>query len=86
MARYEKDTESSQFFITQSIQPHLDGGYTAFGTVVEGMDVVDRIVEGTRIVRARVEPGAPAPSVPNQKFALLRGPLHPLRRRHSSSP
>jgi cyclophilin family peptidyl-prolyl cis-trans isomerase/HEAT repeat protein len=57
MARFDKDTESSQFFITQSMQPHLDGGYTAFGRVVEGMDVVDRILEGVRIVRARVEPG-----------------------------
>jgi peptidylprolyl isomerase len=60
MARFDKDTESSQFFITQSMQPHLDGGYTAFGRVVEGMDVVDRILEGHRIVRARVEPGRPA--------------------------
>jgi cyclophilin family peptidyl-prolyl cis-trans isomerase/HEAT repeat protein len=59
MARFEKDTESSQFFITQALQPHLDGGYTAFGRVLEGMDVVDGILEGDRIVRARVEP-APA--------------------------
>lgn len=55
MASAGKDTEGSQFFITHSMQPHLDGGYTAFGWVVEGMDVVDRLLVGDRIVRATVE-------------------------------
>ena len=55
MARTDKDTENSQFFITHSMQPHLDGGYTAFGHVVEGLDVVDAIMEGDRVVRARIE-------------------------------
>jgi peptidylprolyl isomerase len=55
MASAGKDTEGSQFFITHSMQPHLDGGYTAFGWVVEGMDVVDRILAGERIRRASVE-------------------------------
>ncbi len=50
------DTEGSQFFITHSRQPHLDDNYVAFGWVEEGMDVVDRIYEGDRIVQARVEP------------------------------
>ncbi len=55
MASAGKDTEGSQFFITHSMQPHLDGGYTAFGWVVEGMDVVDRLLVGDRIVRATIE-------------------------------
>lgn len=56
MARTEKDTEGSQFFITHSIQPHLDGAYTAFGRVIDGLDVVDELLEGDRITRATVEP------------------------------
>jgi cyclophilin family peptidyl-prolyl cis-trans isomerase/HEAT repeat protein len=50
-----KDTEGSQFFITHSIQPHLDGRYTAFGRVVEGMDVVDQLLENDTITTATVE-------------------------------
>ena len=55
MARTDKDTENSQYFITHSMQPHLDGGYTAFGRVTEGMDVVDSFMEGDQVVRARIE-------------------------------
>jgi cyclophilin family peptidyl-prolyl cis-trans isomerase len=40
------DTGSSQFFVTLSEQPHLNGRYTLFGDVVEGMDVVDRLQLG----------------------------------------
>ena len=46
MASAGKDTEGSQFFITHSTQPHLDGRYTVFGQVTSGMDVVDAIQEG----------------------------------------
>jgi cyclophilin family peptidyl-prolyl cis-trans isomerase len=41
-------TGSCQFFITVADVKRLDGGYTAFGRVVEGMDVVDRIVRVPR--------------------------------------
>ncbi len=58
MASAGKDTESSQLFITHSMQPHLDGGYTAFGWVVEGMDAVDRLQVGDRILKATVETGS----------------------------
>jgi cyclophilin family peptidyl-prolyl cis-trans isomerase/HEAT repeat protein len=46
MALSGKDTGGSQFFITHVPTPHLDGGYTIFGRVANGMDVVDRIRPG----------------------------------------
>lgn len=46
MALSGKDTGGSQWFVTHSPQPHLDGGYTVFGRVVAGMDVVDNIIRG----------------------------------------
>ena len=49
MASAGKDTEGSQFFITHSWQPHLEGRYTLFGRVVAGQDVVDQIQVDDRI-------------------------------------
>ena len=54
MASAGKDTEGSQYFVTQGMQPHLDGRYTAFGRVVSGMDVVDAIRVGDRVERVIV--------------------------------
>ena len=56
MASAGRDTEGSQFFVPHSLQPHLDGGYTSFGEVVRGMDVVDRLRVGDRIEDATVRP------------------------------
>ena len=39
-----KDSAGSQFFVMTSDSPHLDGSYAAFGKVLSGMDVADRIV------------------------------------------
>jgi cyclophilin family peptidyl-prolyl cis-trans isomerase len=55
MALAGKDTGGSQFFITMSAQPHLDGGYTCFGRVISGMPAVDHMVPGDRIVKVRIE-------------------------------
>jgi cyclophilin family peptidyl-prolyl cis-trans isomerase len=49
MALAGPDTGGSQFFITLSPQPHLDGGYTAFGEVTAGAGVLDQIRLGDRI-------------------------------------
>jgi cyclophilin family peptidyl-prolyl cis-trans isomerase/HEAT repeat protein len=51
MALSGPDTGGSQFFITHSPQPHLDGGYTAFGQVASGWEVLDQITQGDRIRR-----------------------------------
>jgi peptidylprolyl isomerase len=49
-----KDTEGCQFFITHSRTPHLDGRYTIFGRVVEGMEIVDLIQVGDSIQSFRL--------------------------------
>jgi len=46
MARaQDPDSAGSQFFIMHKTSTHLDGSYAAFGKVIEGMDVVNRIAE-----------------------------------------
>lgn len=49
MALSGTDTGGSQYFITHSPQPHLDGHYTVFGRVVAGYDVLDKLVQGDLI-------------------------------------
>ncbi|CAN5546048.1 hypothetical protein BH20ACI3_BH20ACI3_28850 [soil metagenome] len=49
MALSGKDTGGSQWFVTHAPQPHLEGGYTVFGKVVSGMNVVNRIARGETI-------------------------------------
>jgi peptidyl-prolyl cis-trans isomerase B (cyclophilin B) len=48
-------SNGSQFFITHSPQPHLDGVHTVFGQVVEGQDVVDAIRKGDVMKKVVVE-------------------------------
>ena len=47
------DTGGSRFFVTLSPQPALEGTYTAFGRVVSGIEVLQRLTMGDRIRRVR---------------------------------
>ncbi len=51
MASAGKDTEGTQWFITHSPTPHLDGGYTIFAEVTAGLDVLHTLQVGDQIVR-----------------------------------
>ncbi|MDQ7816629.1 MAG: M20/M25/M40 family metallo-hydrolase [Melioribacteraceae bacterium] len=49
MANAGPHTNGSQFYITLGDRSYLDGNYTLFGWVAEGMDVVEKIVQGDTI-------------------------------------
>jgi peptidyl-prolyl cis-trans isomerase B (cyclophilin B) len=54
MANSGPNTNGSQFFITHSPQPHLNGRHTVFGKVVSSQDVVDAIQQGDKILRVEI--------------------------------
>jgi peptidylprolyl isomerase len=72
-----EDSANSQFFIMFEPAPHLDGGYTIVGQVVEGMEIVDAIKRGRgrngavigppdRMVALRVRDDDPQPPPPEE--------------------
>ncbi len=56
MAHAGRDTGGSQFFIvlTREKTQHLDGGHTVFGKTVEGLDVVQSIRQGDKMIKVEV--------------------------------
>ncbi len=51
----QKRSSGSQFYITLTATPFLDGGYTVFGQTIGGMDVVKKIAQGDKIVSITVK-------------------------------
>jgi peptidylprolyl isomerase len=54
MANAGPDTNGSQFYITMKPVPQLDGGYSVFGRVVQGMDVVTAVKVGDHMISVRI--------------------------------
>lgn len=57
MARlgHDENSADSQFYIALSTLPHLDGKYTIFGKVIEGIDLLDKVKKGDKIISFKMK-------------------------------
>jgi cyclophilin family peptidyl-prolyl cis-trans isomerase/HEAT repeat protein len=55
MASAGPDTESTQWFVMQQDAPHLNGRYTSFGRVTDGLEIVQNARQGLRILKIQLE-------------------------------
>ncbi|HEY0404919.1 MAG TPA: peptidylprolyl isomerase [Pyrinomonadaceae bacterium] len=84
MALSGKDTGGSQWFVTHSPQPHLDGGYTVFGRVISGMEVVDRLMRGDLIRSITVsEMSRPASKVEATRDKTEKAPANGAKKKRA---
>jgi cyclophilin family peptidyl-prolyl cis-trans isomerase len=50
LASVGKDSEGVQFFISHNLAPHLDGRYTIFAEVIQGLNVIENLIVGDKIM------------------------------------
>jgi peptidyl-prolyl cis-trans isomerase B (cyclophilin B) len=55
MANAGPNTNGSQFFITYEPQPHLDGKHAVFGQLTSGMDILEMIRQGDKLIKVIIE-------------------------------
>lgn len=73
----DPNSASSQFFICVADARFLDGQYSAFGRVIEGMDVVDKIVSAPAVMAGESVPSRPVKPVAIKKATLEKRALAP---------
>ena len=82
----EQNSSGSQFYVTLDDTPFLDGGYSVFGQVIEGMDVAEKIAVGDKIQKIEISEATaslmPTPeptAAPNPPVAAEGRPLAKLK-------
>lgn len=60
----KEDSATCEFFVVHRVSPHLDGNYTAFGKVVQGMPAVEKIVDSVKDQFSARDPRTHKPRIP----------------------
>ncbi|MHA1330027.1 MAG: peptidylprolyl isomerase [Candidatus Hodarchaeales archaeon] len=59
MAHAGKDTGGSQFFLVRAPQPHLDGIHTVFGNIIDGLEIIDKLQNGDKMIKVTIQDKSP---------------------------